>query len=157
MLPGVVDSSVFELTGLPVPCSPTLPYGDELHVGGRQNAVIAAVPGKTGVRPVLDTGAAIGVVDVKVSDRPVMGLPRVSMTVAVNGSVLFGFTVTTPLTVLGEVMVIVLGGQTETRPAVELEFALLAVTTVVPGASAVTTPLLLSSVTTPLVCAVKLA
>ena len=80
-----------------------------------------------------------------------------STTLAVIGSVLFGLTVTEPFTVLGVVMVMVFGGQTEIRPAVDVEFAMVAVTTVVPGARAVATPLVFSIVTRPPVCAAKVA
>ena len=54
---------------------------------------MAAVPGKTGAMPTLLTGAATGVVEVYVSARPVSVTPLTSVTTAVMGSVLFGFTV----------------------------------------------------------------
>ncbi len=118
---------------------------------------MAAVPGKTGVMPVPAAGMEVGVVDVTVSVRPVIWTPLMSVTTAVIGSVLFGFTVTALLTVFGVEMVMVFGGHTEMRPAVEVDCAMVAVTTVVPGASAVATPLVFSKVTRPAVCAVKVA
>ena len=66
-------------------------------------------------------------------------------------------TVTAPFTVFCVLMVMVFGGQTEMRPAAEVESAMVAVTTVVPGSSAVATPLVFSKLTRPPVCAVKVA
>ena len=128
-----------------------------MQLGGRQNAFTAAVPGNTGVIDADDAGMAIGFVDVTVRFRPVSVTPLMSFTTAVNGSVVFGFTTTLPFTAFAVLMVIVDGGHTEINPAAETVCAIVAVTIVVPGATAVATPEVFSKLTRPGSCAVKVA
>src|ERR1700733_13346847 len=94
-MPGAVISIGFEVTGFPLPYSPIWFNGDELQAGGWQIAVMAAAPGNVGVTVPDDaTGIVVGVVDTNSSGTPVRIVPFLSVTMALIGCGLFGFTTT---------------------------------------------------------------
>ena len=70
--------------------------------------------------PPADTGVEIGEVETKVRLRPVIWTFFVSSTVAVMFSVLLTFTVTSPFTAFGVLMVMDCGAHTETKPAFDV-------------------------------------
>ena len=110
-----------------------------MQVGGWHMAVIAAAPGNRGVTDPVDAGIVVGVVDTKFSDNPVSVTPFVSVTVAVIGCVLFGFTemLVPPF---GTLNVIEAGGHVEKNPAELPASDTLELIVVDPGCSAVATP-----------------
>src|SRR5471030_3310522 len=105
-------------------------------------AVIAAVPGKTGVTVPLPPGAVWGVVDSNSRLIPVRTVLFWSVTVATSGCALFKLTLTLVLLVPGTASVMEVGGHVEKKPALDAEdeFDTEAEITDDPGWLAVATP-----------------
>jgi hypothetical protein len=144
LMPGAVTVIGFEVTALPLPNKPIWLNGEGLQLGGWQIAVIAAAPGKVGVTdPVEAAGIVVGVVDSNSRLKPVNTVLFLSMTTALIGCRLLGFTTTLPEldpAMPGTLSAIEVGGQVAKKPAELPAFEIFAVITVDPGCCAVATP-----------------
>lgn len=85
LVPTALTVMGLEVMGLPLPKSPIWLNGAVLQLVGWQTAVMSAVPGKSGVTDPIAAGIVCGVVELNSKARPLIGLPRVSMTVAIKG------------------------------------------------------------------------
>src|ERR1700733_6082257 len=99
-----------------------------------------AAPGNVGVTDPEAPGIVVGVVDTNVSGTPVITTPCMSVTPALIGCVLFGFTVTLVCPVGGTLSWIDVGGHVENDPAELPACEIVAVMTAAPGACAVAIP-----------------
>jgi hypothetical protein len=101
---------------------------------------MAAAPGNSGVTDPEAAGIVVGVVDTNVSGTPVRIVPFVSVTTALIGCVLFGFTVTLVAPEGGTLSWIETGGHVENDPAELPACEMVALMSAAPGDCAVAMP-----------------